>query len=107
VKAIIAESFERIHRSNLVGMGLLPLCFMDGQNAEILGLKGNEVFDIRGISDDMAPRAIVSVTAKKSDGSDINFKATALLNTNVEVNYYRNGGILQTVLRNLVKKSAI
>jgi aconitate hydratase len=103
VKAVIAESFERIHRSNLVGMGVLPLRFMDGQNAESLGLKGGEVFDIRGLSDKLAPRSIVAVTAKKADGREINFKAEALLNTAVEVNYYRNGGILHTVLRNLVK----
>ena len=103
VKAAIAESFERIHRSNLVGMGILPLKFMDGQNAESLGLKGDEVFDIEGLSDTMAPKSVVKVTARKADGSAVEFKATALLNTDVEVNYYRNGGILHTVLRNLVK----
>ncbi len=103
VKAVIAESFERIHRSNLVGMGILPLKFMDGQNAESLGLKGDEVFDIEGLSDKMAPKSVVQVRARKVDGSVIEFKATALLNTDVEVNYYRNGGILHTVLRNLVK----
>ncbi len=103
VKAVIAESFERIHRSNLVGMGVLPLKFMDGQNAESLGLKGNEVFDITGLSDKMAPKCVVTVKAKKADGKVVEFKATALLNTSVEVNYYRNGGILHTVLRNLVK----
>jgi len=103
VKAAIAESFERIHRSNLVGMGVLPLKFMDGQNAELLGLKGDEVFDIEGLSDTMKPKSVVHVKATKPDGSVINFKATALLNTEVEVNYYRNGGILHTVLRNLVR----
>ncbi len=103
VKAVIAESFERIHRSNLVGMGVLPLKFMDGQNAESLGLKGDEVFDILGLSDTMAPKSVVTVKAKKADGSVVEFQATALLNTDVEVNYYRNGGILHTVLRNLVK----
>ncbi len=103
VKAAIAESFERIHRSNLVGMGVLPLKFMDGQNAESLGLKGDEVFDIEGLSDKMAPKSVVNVKAKKADGSVIEFHATVLLNTDVEVNYYRNGGILHTVLRNLVK----
>ncbi len=103
VKAVIAESFERIHRSNLVGMGVLPLKFMDGQNAESLGLKGDEVFDITGLSDKMAPKSVVTVKAKKADGKIVEFKATALLNTSVEVNYYRNGGILHTVLRNLVK----
>ena len=103
VKAVIAESFERIHRSNLVGMGILPLRFLEGQNAESLGLKGDEVFDIEGLSDKMAPKSILSVKARKADGSVIEFQATALLNTDVEVNYYRNGGILHTVLRNLVK----
>ena len=103
VKAVIAESFERIHRSNLVGMGVLPLRFVDGQNAETLGLKGEEVFDIEGLNDKMKPRCIVTVKARKADGKEIVFKAQALLNTDVEVNYYRNGGILHTVLRNLVK----
>ena len=103
VKAVIAESFERIHRSNLVGMGILPLKFMDGQNAESLGLKGDETFDITGLSDDMAPKSLLNVKATKADGSMVEFQATALLNTDVEVNYYRNGGILHTVLRNLVK----
>jgi aconitate hydratase len=103
VKAVIAESFERIHRSNLVGMGILPLKFMEGQNAESLGLQGDEIFEIVGLSDNLAPRSVVTVRAKKIDESVVEFKATALLNTEVEVNYYRNGGILHTVLRNLVK----
>ena len=102
VRAVIAESFERIHRSNLVGMGILPLKFMDGQNAESLGLKGDEVFDITGLSDKMAPQSVMTVKAKKADGSMVEFKAIALLNTDVEVNYFRNGGILHTVLRNLI-----
>jgi aconitate hydratase len=103
VKAVIAESFERIHRSNLVGMGVLPLRFVDGQTTETLGLKGNEVFDIEGLNDKMTARSIVIMKARKTDGKEIVFKAQALLNTAVEVNYYRNGGILHTVLRNLVK----
>jgi len=103
VKAVIAESFERIHRSNLVGMGILPLCFMDGQNIGSLGLNGDEVFDIQGLGDRLAPRAIVNVTARKAGGGVIHFKVRTLLNTSVEVNYYRNGGILHTVLRNLVR----
>jgi aconitate hydratase len=104
VKAVIAESFERIHRSNLVGMGILPLKFVEGQNAESLGLTGEEVFDIEGLSDAMLPKAPVRVRATKPDGSVLEFNAIALLNTEVEVNYYRNGGILHTVLRNLVKQ---
>ncbi len=103
VKAVIAESFERIHRSNLVGMGVLPLRFVDGQNAESLGLKGDEVFDIEGLYDNMAPRSTVTVKAREPNGKEIVFKTQALLNTQVEVNYFRNGGILRTVLRNLVK----
>ncbi|MFZ5901921.1 MAG: aconitate hydratase AcnA [Chloroflexota bacterium] len=103
VKAVIAESFERIHRSNLVGMGILPLRFAEGQNTESLGLDGSETFNIEGLSDKIQPKAELTVKAKKSDGNIIEFKATALLNTDVEVNYYRNGGILHTVLRNLVK----
>ena len=103
IKAAIAESFERIHRSNLVGMGILPLQFVDGQNAEALGLKGDEIYDITGLGDDMAPQSLMNVKATRPDGSTVEFKAKALLNTDVEVNYYRNGGILHTVLRNMVK----
>jgi aconitate hydratase len=103
VKAVIAESFERIHRSNLVGMGVLPLRFAEGTNAESLGLDGSEVFSIEGLSDKVKPQSTVTVKAKKLDGSTVEFKAIVLLNTDVEVNYYRNGGILHTVLRNLVK----
>jgi aconitate hydratase len=102
VKAVIAESFERIHRSNLVGMGILPLKFMEGQNVESLGLTGEEVFDIEGLSN-LTPKEVVTVRARKADGSVVEFKAIVLLNTIVEVNYYRNGGILHTVLRNLVQ----
>jgi aconitate hydratase len=103
VRAAIAESFERIHRSNLVGMGVLPLRFMNDQNAESLGLDGSEVYDIEGLSDALLPKSEVTVKAQKADGSVVTFKTFAQLNTPVEVNYYRNGGILQTVLRNLVK----
>jgi len=103
VKAVIAESFERIHRSNLVGMGLLPLRFVDGQNAESLGLKGDEIIEVLGLNDLMTPRCIVTVKARKPNGKETVFRAETLLNTGVEVNYYRNGGILHTVLRNLVK----
>jgi aconitate hydratase len=102
VKAVIAESLERIHRSNLVGMGILPLKFMEGQNVESLGLTGEEIFDIEGLND-VSPKAVVTIKAKKADGAVVEFKTIVLLNTDVEVNYYRNGGILHTVLRNLVK----
>jgi aconitate hydratase len=103
VKAAIAESFERIHRSNLVGMGVLPLRFTQGQNADSLGLDGSETFSIEGLNDQIKPQSEVTVKVKKADGKAIEFKATVLLNTDVEVNYYRNGGILHTVLRNLMK----
>ncbi len=103
VKAVIAESFERIHRSNLVGMGILPLKFMDGQNVESLGLKGDEKFDLEGLSGTMAPKSAITVKAKRIDSTILEFQVIAQLNTDVEVNYYRNGGILHTVLRNLVK----
>jgi aconitate hydratase len=103
VRAVIAESFERIHRSNLVGMGILPLQFMDGQNAESLGLKGDEVYDIECLRDEMPPRGRVNVRVHRSNGRVDMFEVEALLNTEVEVEYYRNGGILHTVLRNMVK----
>jgi aconitate hydratase len=103
VRAVIAESFERIHRSNLVGMGILPIRYMEGQNAESLGLDGSETFDILGLSDEMGPLSLVTILAHKGKGRVIEFQGKVLLNTRVEVNYYRNGGILHTVLRNLVK----
>jgi aconitate hydratase len=103
VKAVIAESFERIHRSNLLGMGVLPLGFVDGQNAESLGLKGDEVYDVECLRNDMSPRGRVNVRVHRPDGRVDLFEAEALLNTGVEVEYYRNGGILHTVLRKMVK----
>ncbi|MEB3816463.1 MAG: aconitate hydratase AcnA [Desulfurococcales archaeon] len=103
VKAVIAESFERIHRSNLVGMGILPLEFMPGENAKTLGLDGSEVYDILGISEGLYPGKILTVRAKKSDGRVIEFKVKARLDTPIEVEYYKHGGILRYVLRKLVK----
>jgi len=103
VRAVIAESFERIHRSNLVGMGILPLQFKDGQNVEALGLTGEEEIDIIGLGDDLKPRQAVTVRATKPAGSTIEFQTIVRIDTPVEVEYYRNGGILQTVLRKLVK----
>ena len=100
VKAVIAPSFERIHRSNLVGMGVLPLTFKEGESADTLGLDGSETFDIPA-SADLVPLSSIQVTANKSDGSTVVFDAIVRLDTPVEVEYYRNGGILQTVLRNL------
>jgi aconitate hydratase len=103
VRAVLAESFERIHRSNLVGMGILPLVFVDAQNAESLGIKGDEIFDLEGITSDLKPRSTVVVKATRPNGEVVRFGTTALLNTEIEVNYYRNGGILHTVLRNLIR----
>ena len=105
VRAVIAESFERIHRSNLVGMGILPLQFKDGQSVDSLRLTGKEVIDIVGLSDDLKPRQDVLVKAKKEDGSIVEFTATVRIDTPVEVEYYRNGGILHTVLRKLVREA--
>jgi aconitate hydratase len=101
VRAVIAESFERIHRSNLVGMGVLPLVFADGKNAESLGLKGTEQYTITGLQN-LSPRQTVVVKAKREDGTVVEFNTTARLDTPVDVLYYKNGGILHTVLRTLI-----
>ena len=103
IKAVIATSFERIHRSNLVGMGVLPLTFPDGEDANSLGLDGSELIDIPA-SGDLAPLSQIEVTARKSDGTMVIFPATVRLDTPVDVDYYRNGGILQTVLRKLASQ---
>jgi aconitate hydratase len=101
VRAVIAESFERIHRSNLVGMGVLPLQFKDGQNVNSLGLSGFETFDILGLTDTMVPNQEYTVRATSQAGAVTEFRAVSRIDTPVEVNYYKNGGILQTVLRRL------
>ena len=106
VKAVIVESFERIHRSNLIGMGVLPLQYADGQNAESLGLDGTESFDIP-ISEDIKPQQKLQVTATKADGTKTTFDAVARLDTPIEVEYYRNGGILHYVLRDFLNTSAV
>ena len=100
---MIAESYERIHRSNLVGMGILPLQFKDGQNAESLGLSGQESLTLRGLAGELKPRQQVTVEVTRPNGSKSSFEATARLDTPVEINYYRNGGILHTVLRKMLK----
>jgi aconitate hydratase len=102
VKAVIAESYERIHRSNLIGMGVLPLQFREGESAEALGLEGNETYSI-ALDDDLKPRQAVEVTAAKENGDEVHFVTTCRIDTPVEVDYYRNGGILHTVLRQLLK----
>lgn len=103
VKAAIAVSFERIHRSNLVGMGVLPCVFKDGQSADMLGLSGREKFDILGITDAIKPQQELAVIATDDGGRKMEFKVIARLDTPVEIDYYKNGGILPTVLRGLVK----
>jgi aconitate hydratase len=102
VKVVIARSYERIHRSNLVGMGVLPLEFQSGQHAESLGLTGSEVFDITGIEGGLTPGQEVTVRARRADGSETVFTATVRLDTPVEVEYYRNGGVLHTILRRMI-----
>ncbi|WP_457895043.1 aconitate hydratase AcnA [Stenotrophomonas hibiscicola] len=102
VKAVIAESFERIHRSNLVGMGVLPLQFRNGENAQSLGLDGSEVIDITGLQDGASKRA--TVTATKADGTRKTFEVSVMLLTPKEVEYFRHGGLLQYVLRQLASK---
>jgi aconitate hydratase len=102
VKAVIAESFERIHRSNLVGMGVLPLQFMEGMGWSTLSLTGRETFDITGLSNDVKPGETVKVTATREDGTSFEFNVIVRLDSMVDVDYYRNGGILQTVLRSMI-----
>jgi aconitate hydratase len=103
VKAVIAESFERIHRSNLVGMGVLPLQFKDGENPESLGLDGTESYDIIGIKDIKLLSELV-IKARKENGKEIQFNVVVRLDSNIDIEYYRNGGILHTVLRQMIKK---
>jgi aconitate hydratase len=102
IRAVIAESYERIHRSNLVGMGVLPLEFKAGENRESLGLTGHEVFEIEGVSS-LAPRERVTVRAKSTDGKEKTFTAVVRVDTPEEVLYYRHGGILQYVLRQMLE----
>lgn len=102
VKAVIAESFERIHRSNLVGMGVLPLQFSEGQSWQSLGLTGEETYDIPGISDQVKPGDKLQVIATRKDGEKVTFSTLVRLDSVVDVEYYRNGGILPTVLRQML-----
>ncbi len=105
VKAVIAEDYERIHRSNLVGMGILPLQFMPGENAEKLGLDGSEEYDIIGISEGLTPNKKLLVRARKEDGKVIEFNVIVRLDTPVEIEYYKHGGILQYVLRKIIREN--
>lgn len=104
IKSILAESYERIHRSNLVGLGVLPLQYKKGENAETLGLSGEENYSITGISEGLTPQKIVNVTSRSQEGNTIQFQVIARLDSDIEIEYYRNGGILQYVLRQFLRK---
>jgi aconitate hydratase len=106
VKAVVAKSFERIHRSNLVGMGVLPLQFKNGESAESLGLKGDESFAITGIAGGIKPQMDVTLTITRKDGSTHSTQLLLRIDTPIEVDYYLHGGILPYVLRELINKAA-
>jgi aconitate hydratase len=105
VRAVIAESYERIHRSNLVGMGILPLQYLPGESAMTIGLTGRERFSIEAISEGLRPRQELVVTATSDEGRARRFRAIARLDGEIDVTYFRNGGVLQTVLRRLATQS--
>lgn len=104
IKAVLAESYERIHRSNLVGLGVLPLEYKEGDTAEKFGLTGKEIFSITGIANDIKPLKEIMITAKTEKGTEIKFTVIARLDSMIEIEYYRNGGILQYVLRQFLEK---
>jgi aconitate hydratase len=103
VRAVIAESYERIHRSNLVGMGVLPLEFRKGDTPTSLGLTGRETFAITGIANGLKPGGTVAVSATAEDGTETRFEANVRLDSDIDLDYYLNGGILQTVLRKMAR----
>ena len=103
VRAVIAESFERIHRSNLIGMGVLPLVFTDGQSAVSLGLDGTETYEVPDVANSVIPASIIEITATSKTGKVTKFNALARIDTDIENEYYRHGGSLQYVLRSLMK----
>ncbi len=105
IKCVLAESYERIHRSNLVGMGVLPLQYKEGETAEGLGLTGKEIFSITGVASDIKPLKEIQVIAKNETGKEIKFQAIARLDSKIEIEYYSNGGILQYVLRQFLNKT--
>jgi aconitate hydratase len=106
VKAVVAQSFERIHRSNLCGMGVLPLQFPEGVSAQTLGLDGTETFDVTGLSDDIKPRQTVTLVIHKADGTTVEQPVILRIDTPIEVDYYRHGGILPFVLREIIATKA-
>jgi aconitate hydratase len=103
VKAVVAQSFERIHRSNLVGMGVLPLCFEEGTSAATLKLDGTETYSLKGLSDDIKPRQKVNLEIKRADGKIDNVPLVLRIDTPIEVDYYQHGGILPYVLRQIIR----
>ncbi len=103
VKAVVAKSFERIHRSNLLGMGVLPLEFTGGQNAEALGLDGSEVFSLAGLGEDLKPKQMLELVIRRTNGREDKATLQVRIDTLIEVEYYRHGGILPYVLRQLLK----
>ena len=105
VKAVVAQSFERIHRSNLVGMGVLPLCFAEGVNAASLKLDGTEVYSLKGLTDEIKPRQTVNLEIKRADGKVELVPVVVRIDTPIEVDYYQHGGILPYVLRQIVRKA--
>ena len=104
VKAVVAQSFERIHRSNLVGMGVLPLQFMEGTSAQSLGLDGSETFSLTGLSESIQPGQTLTLEIKKADGKTQTVPVKLRIDTPIEVDYYRHGGILPFVLRELMAR---
>jgi aconitate hydratase len=102
IRAVIAESFERIHRSNLIGMGILPLEFSAGQNQSVLGLRGDEILDIGGLSESLSPGKIVQVSVRGSNGTSRAYSVKVRIDTLMELEYYKHGGILNYVLRQLM-----
>ena len=103
VRAVIVESIERIHRSNLIGMGVLPLEFTDGMTRKQLALDGSERIDIEGVAEGLAPRCLLACRIRRADGSEQQFELRCRIDTEDELDYYRNGGILPYVLRNMLE----
>ena len=106
IKVVIAESYERIHRSNLVGMGIVPLQFLEGENANTLNIDGTETFDFQGLENKIKPNSEINVIARKQDGSFINFKTLIRIDTNIEAEYYLHGGLLPFVLRKMIREES-
>ena len=105
VKVVIAESFERIHRSNLVGMGIIPLQFLRNETPEILGLDGSEIYDFQGLEKTIIPNSNIKVNVTKLNGEKLEFNTLIRIDTEIEAQYFYNGGLLPFVLRKMVKES--